>query len=245
MTARGLTIAALAIACALLAGCGGSETAREGEEDRARIGLVTDVGQLNDRGFNHLAYEGLRRAERELGVEGRGFQSNSAADYIPNLSSFARQGYDLTIGVGYTEADAADTTATNFPDSNFAIVDVDRNSLKHKPKNLLGLLFREQEVGYLAGYLAALAEKRRPGPDVIASVGGQKQPPVDRFIAGYQAGAREANPRITLLNDYSQDFVDQAKCKELALNQIARASGSSRTSASSTTVASTTSPTKG
>jgi hypothetical protein len=72
---------------------------------------------------------------------------------------------------------------------------------------------------------AALVEKRRPGPDVIGSVGGQKQPPVDRFIAGYQAGAKAANPGITTLNGYSEDFVDLAKCKQVALNQIEQGAG--------------------
>jgi basic membrane protein A and related proteins len=96
--------------------------------------------------------------------------------------------------------------------------------LKGKPKNVLGLLFREQEVGYLAGYLAALVEKQKAGPDVIGSVGGMKEPPVDRFIAGYQAGAEKADPGIKLLNGYSHDWVDQAKCKEVALNQIAAGS---------------------
>jgi basic membrane protein A len=66
---------------------------------------------------------------------------------------------------------------------------------------------------------------RRPGPDVIGSVGGQKQPPVDRFIAGYQAGAKAADPHIKTLNGYSQDFEDQQKCKEIALNQIADGAG--------------------
>ena len=118
-------------------------------------------------------------------------------------------------------AAAIDSAATQFPDAKFAIIDVDQSFLKHKPKNVVGLLFREQEVGYLAGYLAALQAKREPGPDVISSVGGMKEPPVDRFIAGYQAGARAANPRVKLLNGYSQDWDDLAKCKELALNQIA------------------------
>jgi basic membrane protein A len=94
--------------------------------------------------------------------------------------------------------------------------------MKHHPKNVVGLLFEEQQVGYLAGYLAGLEAKRLPGPDVIGSVGGQKQPPVDRYIAGYQAGAKAADPGIKTLNAYSQDFVDQAKCKEIALNQIAQ-----------------------
>src|SRR2546430_6840695 len=154
----------------------------------ARVGLVTDIGQLNDRGFNHLAYVGVKRAQSQLGVKGGVFQSTSAADYIPNLSTFARQGYDLVIGVGFTEADAIDKAAVKFPGTHFTIVDVDQTTEPHKPANLLGLLFKEQEVGYLAGYLAALEEKRRPGPDVIGSVGGQKPPAADRFIPGYQAG---------------------------------------------------------
>jgi len=179
-----------------------------------------DVSGLNDRGFNHLSYVGLLRAQRELGLQQRVYQAKSTQEYIPNLSTFARQGYDLTIGVGFTEADAIDTVATNFPNSKFAIVDVDQTQEKHKPANLLGLLFTEQETGYLVGYLAGLEEKRLPGKDVIASVGGQKQPPVDRFIAGYQAGARAADPGVTTLNAYSDDFNDQAKCKQIALNQI-------------------------
>ena len=90
-----------------------------------KVGLVTDVGGLNDRGFNHLSYVGLQQAARQLGVGTAVFQSKSTSEYIPNLSTFARQGKDLTIGVGFTEAQAIDTAATRFPDSNFAIVDVD------------------------------------------------------------------------------------------------------------------------
>jgi basic membrane protein A len=214
----------------LVAGCGGgggkssSSTSSQGGKE-IKVGLVTDIGGLNDRGFNHLSYLGLQRAQSQLGIQQRVFQAKSTQEYVPNLSTFARQGYDLTIGVGFTEADAVDTAATNFPKSNFAIVDVDQTEEKHKPANLLGLLFREQETGYLVGYLAGLEEKRRPGKDVIGSVGGQKQPPVDRFIAGYQAGAKAADPGITVLNNYSEDFADQAKCKEIALNQIEQGAG--------------------
>jgi basic membrane protein A and related proteins len=222
----------LATTALVSAGCGGggeSKSKQGGGTTTAasgvKVGLVTDVGGLNDRGFNHLAYVGVQQAKARLGADFRVFLSNASQDYVPNLTKFARQQYDLTIGVGFTEADAIDTAAVKFPDENFAIVDVDQATEKHKPANLLGLLFKEQEVGYLAGYLAALEEKRRPGKDVIGSVGGQKQPPVDRFIAGYQAGAKAADPGITVLNGYSQDFADQQKCKEIALDQIARGAG--------------------
>jgi basic membrane protein A and related proteins len=223
-------LAFLGVAVLLVAGCGGgggkssSSTSSE-SGSKLKIGLVTDIGGLNDRGFNHLSYVGLQRAQSELGIQQRVFQAHSTQEYVPNLSTFARQGYDLTIGVGFTEATAIDTAATTFPNSKFAIVDVDQTEEPHKPKNLLGLLFREQETGYLVGYLAGLEEKRRPGPDVIGSVGGQKQPPVDRFIAGYQAGAKAADPGIKLLNAYSEDFSDQAKCKQVALNQIEQGAG--------------------
>jgi basic membrane protein A len=214
------------------AGCGGSgkkssantTTAATGGS-KIKVGLVTDIGGLNDRGFNHLSFVGLKRAESELGLQQRVYQAKSTQEYVPNLSTFARQGYDLTIGVGFTEATAIDTVATNFPNSKFAIVDVDQTEEPHKPANLLGLLFKEQETGYLVGYLAGLEEKRRPGKDVIGSVGGQKQPPVDRFIAGYQAGAKAADPGIVTLNNYSEDFSDQAKCKQIALNQIEQGAG--------------------
>src|SRR6266536_2092419 len=212
------------------AGCGGGKkssanTTTGSTGKTIKVGLVTDIGGLNDRGFNHLSYVGLLRAQSELGVQTRVFQAKSTQEYVPNLSTFARQGYNLTIGVGFTEATAIDTAATTFPKANFAIVDVDETLEPHKPANLLGLLFREQETGYLVGYLAGLEEKRRAGKDVIGSVGGQKQPPVDRFIAGYQAGAKAADPGITLLNGYSEDFSDQAKCKQIALNQIEQGAG--------------------
>jgi basic membrane protein A len=223
-----------AVLLVVTAGCGGSSSGKSSGNNTTstsagktiKIGLVTDIGGLNDRGFNHLSYVGLLRAQRELGVQTRVYQAKSTQEYVPDLSTFARQGYDLTIGVGFTEATAIDTVANDFPNSHFAIVDVNQQTdVPHKPPNLLGLLFKEQETGYLVGYLAGLEEKRKPGKDVIGSVGGQKQPPVDRFIAGYQAGAKAADPGITTLNAYSEDFNDQAKCKQVALNQIEQGAG--------------------
>src|SRR5256714_6079581 len=222
----------LGVVVLLAAGCGGggggtkpsAGTTTKGGK-KFKVGLVPDVSGLNDRGFNHLSYVGLLRAQTELGVQPAVYHSNAQLDYLPNMTTLARKGYDLTIAVGYTEATAVDTAATNFPKSKFAIVDVDQTEEAHKPANLLGLLFREQETGYLVGYLAGLEEKRRPGPDLVGSVGGEKQPPVDRFIAGYQAGAKAADPGIKVINSYSQDFTRQDLCKSIALNQIAEGAG--------------------
>jgi basic membrane protein A len=215
---------------AVLAACGSSSssspptTTATTAGNAVKVGLVTDINQLNDRGFNHLAYVGLLRAEKQLGIQGTVLQSPSAADYVPNLSSLAQQKYNLVIGVGFDQADAIAQVAKKFPNTHFAIIDVDQQTLKGKPANVLGLLFREQEAGYLVGYLAGLEAKKMPGKNIVSTVGGEKQPPVDRYIAGFQAGAKAADPGVKTLNGYSQDWVDTAKCKELALNQIAAGS---------------------
>ena len=199
---------------------GGTTT---GGGEAIRVGLVTDIGGLDDRSFNFLANQGLERAQDQLGVEGRVVISRANADYVPNLSRLAQQDYDLVIAVGFLMAESVETVAKRFPDVDFAIIDFSQSAMKSNPKNVRGLLFKEQEAGYLVGYLAGLVTEAEAGTkQVIGSVGGLKIPPVDRYIAGYQAGAKKANPGVTTLNQYSQDFVDQAKCKELALDQIAR-----------------------
>ena len=218
-------VVALAGAVAIVAGYGASasnarSTARTAAQKKPFIVLVTDVNQLNDHGFNALAYQGLLRARAKLGINGQVYQSPSAAQYIPNLATAARKGADLVISVGFDQAVAVAKVAKQFPKTHFAIIDVDQTTLAGKPKNVEGLIFKEQEVGYLAGYLAGLVEKAKGAHATIGSVGGQKQPPVDRYIAGYQAGAKKADPGVKLLNTYSQDWVDQAKCKQAALDQI-------------------------
>jgi basic membrane protein A len=229
ISSRLLAVAAVVAAAAFVAsGCGGSdetggETTATTPSSALKVGLVADAGQLNDNGFNELAYKGLKRAQRDLGIKGRVVEAKSAADYIPNMSSLARQGYDLIIGVGFAQGEAIAAAAKRYPKTNFAIIDVDQSSLKGKPANVEGLLFREEQVGYLVGYLGAL-EAKRAGGSTISAVGGFKEPPVDRFIAGYKAGAQAAVPAMKVRWDYSQDWDDQAKCKELALNQIAAGS---------------------
>jgi basic membrane protein A len=222
---RWLTLAALAVATVLLASVFAAmrgSSASAAHKAAFSACLVTDIGGLNDKSFNHLAFVGLQAAEK-AGVKGRVIQSKSGADYIPNLKACVQSGAGITIGVGFLMSDAMDAVASSYPSSKFAIVDVDVTSLKHKPKNVEGLLFKEQEAGYLVGYAAGLWAKSQSGT-AVGSVGGLKIPPVDRYIAGYQFGAKKADPGLKTLNDYSQDFQAQAKCKEKALNQIAQGS---------------------
>jgi basic membrane protein A len=204
---------------------GGEDTAAEdtgtaggeGDEEQIRVGLVTDIGGLNDRGFNQLAFQGLKQAESDLGVEIRVLESKSDADYIPNLQTLADAGFNLIISVGFLMTDATAEAAKAYPDTSFAIVD---SAFDPPIDNAQGLLFKEQETGYLVGYMAGLVTES----GTVSTVGGQKIPPVDRFIAGFQKGAKDANPDVKTLNAYSQDFVDQAKCKEVALDQISKGS---------------------
>ena len=231
---RLLLIAVLALCMGtVVAACGDDEETTSGSNEPAataepektiKVGMVTDIGGLDDRSFNQSAYEGLKRAESELGAEIRALTSKSNADYVPNLTTLARQKYDLVIGVGFLMGEAVEKVANAFPDVQFAIIDYPQAIMKSKPKNVSGLLFKEAEAGYLVGYMAGLYVKDKGGDQVISAVGGQQVPAVDAYIAGYQTGGKAANPDVKILFGYSQDFVAQAKCKEIGLNQIAQGS---------------------
>jgi len=233
MKLRAIALGGCAALALVVAACGSSDNSSTSSSSTSgsapakgkpiKVGLVTDIGGLNDRSFNHLAYVGLQRAQKELGIKGRVLTSKSAADYVPNLTTLAQQQYDLIIPVGFLMADATAAVAKQVPNGKFSIVDFPAAALKGKPANVEGLLFKEQEAGYLAGYLAGLYAKDN-NIKVVSSVGGQKIPPVDHYIAGYEAGAKAADPGITTLHGYSQNFVAQDKCKEIALNQIAKGS---------------------
>ena len=230
---RWLLVGVLVCGSAALVACGSDDSSSKSNDSssssssgkkKIRIAMVTDIGGLNDRGFNALAYKGLQQAKSDLGADIRVLTSKSNADYVPNLSSLARQKYDLVIGVGFLMGDAMAKVAKSFPQTNFAIIDFPSAALKGKPKNVHGLLFKENEAGYLVGTMAGLYTKKKGGKQVVSAVGGQKVPAVDSYAAGYEAGAKKANPGIKVLFAYSQDFVDQAKCKEIALNQIGQGS---------------------
>jgi basic membrane protein A len=144
--------------------------------------------------------------------------------FVPALSLLARQKYDLVMGTGISTPLAVDSVATGFPGTRFAIIDSPHPDRADRPKNVLDISFSAEQAGYLAGYLAALVLALSPGEEVISSVGGKRLPLVERWIAGYEAGARGANPRVTTLNTYTDDFLDPVKGRSVALSQIAKGS---------------------
>src|SRR4051812_3149849 len=175
-----MLVALLAVGLTAVVACGSDSSSSSSSKSGAsskpakkklRVAMVTDIGGLNDRSFNALAYKGLQQAKGQLGADIRVLTSKSNADYVPNLSSLARQKYDLVVAVGFLMADATAKVAKAFPGQKFAIIDVSQAALKGKPKNVNGLLFKEQEAGYMAGYLAGLYVKQKGGKQVISSVG--------------------------------------------------------------------------
>jgi basic membrane lipoprotein Med (substrate-binding protein (PBP1-ABC) superfamily) len=144
--------------------------------------------------------------------------------YVPSLALLARQRYDLVFGIGVVAAPAMDRVATVFPETRFAIIDAGHEELAARPKNVLGLSFSAEQAGYLAGHLAARVLTLSPGPELVSAVGGERVPGVERWIAGYQAGARGANPGVTTLHGYTDDFLDPVKARSVALCQIAKGS---------------------
>jgi basic membrane protein A and related proteins len=216
----------LAVLIVVAAGCGGGSSSSSGTTTAAgsstKACLVSDVGRFNDKGFNQLQLQGLNHAAAQLGVAKRALESRAKGDYVPNLSSCARAGDDITIAAGFLLADSLATVAKEFPKQHFAITDYSTQGAPFNGKqtpNVEGLTYATQENGYLVGCLAALMAQKQGG-NAIGAVGGIKIPPVDTYIAGYQAGAAKCVPGMKVLVGYSQDFVDAAKCSTIAGNQI-------------------------
>jgi basic membrane protein A len=135
------------------------------------------------------------------------------------MASLARSGFNIVISAGFLLADATEQVADQFPNTKFAITDYSVAAFKKKHPNIEGLTYATQQNSYLVGCLAAHVAARQ-GKKNISVVGGVKIPPVDTFLAGYKAGAQKCVPGTTVQIGYSQDFIDQAKCKSVAQNQI-------------------------
>jgi basic membrane protein A len=225
-------LALLVLAATVVAACGGGGGGTGGASPSAakaiKIGLVTDVGGLNDKSFNQAANTGRLNAEKDLKLSTSVIESKKQEDYVPNLTTFAQQNYDLVIAVGFLMQNAAWKVAKQFPNVKFAIIDGapanDKGDTENLP-NVANLFFKEQEAGYLVGVIAATMAKNKVGKathNTVCSMGGIPIPPVDRYMAGYQDAIKAVSPSTTILIGYSNDFVDQQKGKEVGLNHISK-----------------------
>jgi basic membrane protein A and related proteins len=216
-------VLALVAATALTISAAGSASPSQTEFTMA---IVTDIGSLQDKSFNQLANEGRIRVGRQLDIRTRVYVTTKAEDRLPNLLAAANAGYDLIFGVGFFHAEHLNVVAPRYPRQRFAGIDVTKFLLPSDPRNYTGMVFAEHEAGYLVGYLAGLTARRQGGRQVVSSVGANAVPAIVKFMSGYIQGAKKANPGIRVLSNYANDptFSDQAKCKEVALRQIARGS---------------------
>jgi basic membrane protein A and related proteins len=229
-----------ALLAMLLSACGGSSTTSGGGTTptaapaaSVKVALVTDIGGLNDRGFNQLAYTGYKKAEAQYGFTERVIQTQSQNDYVKNLT-LATQSVGaggLVVAVGFLMQAPLDQIAKQNTTTNYAIVDgcaMPANATSCDTlTNVSPLFFKEQEAGCLVGAVAGQMEldgkSKVPnllGASTIGAVGGIPVPAVTRYIAGYKFCAKKVDPNVKVYINYSQDFADTAKCKDAALAQI-------------------------
>ncbi|MGV8970240.1 MAG: BMP family ABC transporter substrate-binding protein [Microbacteriaceae bacterium] len=223
------TVAIAAVVTLGLAACSAPATPTEDSTAQFKVGIISDASGFNDRGFNDLTLSGAQEAaaaDSEILVEAR--EAKAETDFIPSLQYFAQQGFDLVIAVGFAQISAVSEVAPDYPETDFAVVDVSvEDPALAGMDNVSGIIFKEEEAAYLAGVL--VGDLRSQGFEgfegtTVSTVGGEKQPPVDRFIAGFGYGVTSTDPSAQFSNSYSQTFSDQTVCKQLASAQIAAGS---------------------
>lgn len=204
-----LTTALVSILAITAVGC----TKQETKKDIISIGMVTDVGGINDGSFNESAYKGLLKAKETLGIDVVYVESRQESDYASNIETLIDQDVDLILGVGYAMTEQFEEAAKQYPDRKFALID---GEFVEVPENVLNIKFKEQEAGYLAGVLAA----KTSNTDVIGFIGGMKAPVVDRYKYGFIAGVKDTKPNATVLEQYANSFTDTSKGRAIADHMI-------------------------
>ena len=176
-----------------------------------RVAMVTDVGGLGDKSFNDAAYDGLKKLQKDLGVEIKVVESSKMEDYVPNLKSLSDQKYDMIWAIGFLMADSLTEVAKMYPAQKYGIID----SVVPQP-NVASVTFKEQEGSFLVGVIAATDTKKNK----VGFIGGMEFPLIKKFEAGYMAGVKAVNPKIKIFSAYTGSFSDPAKGKELAAAQF-------------------------
>jgi basic membrane protein A len=178
-----------------------------------KIGMVTDVGGVNDQSFNQSAWEGLQRAKKELGLKASYQESKQDADYPANLETLYDAQNDLIWGIGFKMADAILLAAKQNPKQKYAIIDYSFGP--KTPPNVVGVMFKAEEGAFLAGYISAKMSKT----GTLGFIGGMSVPIIHSFQYGFKAGAKYANKKINILEQHAESFTDAAKGKAIA-NQM-------------------------
>ncbi|WP_232939406.1 BMP family lipoprotein [Exiguobacterium aurantiacum] len=205
--AAGLTLSTV------LAACGGddNEGASNGEGSDFKVAMVTDTGGVDDKSFNQSAWEGLTKFGEDNNLtENEGFkylQSSKQADYQPNLQQLARDNFNLIYGIGFLMGEDIQKVAEQFPDNNFAIVDMVVDA-----PNVASITFKEQEGSFLVGVVAGLTTKT----DKVGFVGGVESDLIKKFENGYKAGVMAVNPDATIDVKYAEDFNSAEKGTAIA-----------------------------
>lgn len=187
-----------------------------------RVGIVFDIGGKNDRSFNAAAWEGVKRAQKELHVCLYDVEPGNPTSIEPAMRAFAERNFDLVIGIGFAQGPIMQKVAMDYPDVKFAIVDgvIFEKDGKTPKQNVASLVFREHEGSFLVGMIAA--SKSKSG--TIGFLGGMDIPLIHKFETGYEEGAKYVNPNIKIIENYvgvtDGAWNNPGKGKELALNQI-------------------------
>ncbi len=201
-----LLLAVVMIASLILSACGGEATEADcAKEDVLCVGLVTDVGEVDDKSFNQSAWEGVQQARDELGAIVNYVETKDAKDYAANMQLFIDKDYDVIVTVGFALGTATTEAAAANPDVLF--IGVDQGQWETVLPNLVGLIFHEDQSGYLAGVLAA---KMTQSNTIAAVLGTDLIPPVVAFKEGYEAGALSVNPNINIISTYHPGGLDVA-----------------------------------
>src|SRR5215204_749177 len=187
-----------------------------------KVGIVFDIGGKNDRSFNAAAWEGVKRAEKELPICLYDVEPGNPTSIEPAMRAYAEKNFDLIVGVGFAQGPIMQRVATDYPNIKFAIIDgvIFEADGKTPKSNVASLVFREHEGSYLVGMIAA--SKSKTG--VLGFLGGMDIPLIHKFNKGYEEGARAVNPDVRVVSNYvgvnDAAWNNPAKGKELALAQI-------------------------
>lgn len=211
-----LSLIFIVIFSLVLTACNAQELVCDPDQD-FRVGLVTDIGGIDDKSFNQGTWEGIERFGKAYDLcrdEGyRYLQSQSESEYIPNLTTLSEEGIDLIVAAGFLFNEAIATVAGNIPEQKFLVID----TVIDLP-NVTSALFAEHEGSYLVGVAAALKAKE-DGKDTVGFIGGMESEVIWRFEAGFRAGVLSIDPNMKVLVDYVAAFDDDATGQTLAAKQ--------------------------